>query len=441
MKTAALARWLIVIDNSIGLGSLTFMSTKPQPRYLNFALLVSASIILPFAFLSLSAPFAQVMPMNDVLLYGWWLQLMQQGQPVFGIAQPFVYPYPSLAPMWLALLLGGSSGILVGWCSLIALLNVLAIGFLTSWGRGGKRSFYAAWVWVCYLLLLGPAGIARIDAVAAALAVIGIVLFARGKTFGAMVLFTAGAWVKIWPFALALAAFISSKSKKILAYGATLVVSLVLLFAFFTGGNSNVFSFIFTQSGRGIQVESTIATFWLWAAKLGLGNSGIYYDKEIITNQVYGDFVELVSVLMTPIMFGALAITIWLGFKALKANANQHQLFTAVAMTGVLDLIVFNKVGSPQFMCWIVVPLIAWVYFGLSTPKWLLAAFGAVALFTNLVYPVFYIDLMALGYLSVSLLTIRNLALIALLIWANRQLIALGNGRSLEAEPKSSVTL
>lgn len=413
------------------------MSTRPQPNYLNFALLVSASVTLPFAFLSLSALFAQVMPMNDVLLYGWWLQLMQQGQPVFGIAQPFVYPFPSLAPMWLALALGGTSGILVGWCSMIALLNVLAIGFLTSWGRGGKLSFYSAWVWVCYLLLLGPAGIARIDAVAAALAVIGIVLFARGKTFGAMVLFTAGAWVKIWPFALALAAFISNQAKKMMAYGATLVVSVVLLFAFFTGGNSNVFSFIFTQSGRGIQVESTIATFWLWAAKLGLGNSGIYYDKEIITNQVYGDLVEPVSALMTLVMFGALAITAWLGFKAFKANANQNQLFAAVAITGVLDLIVFNKVGSPQFMCWLVVPLLAWVYFGLSTPKWLLFCFGAVALLTNLVYPVFYIDLMALGYLSVSLLTVRNLLLVLLLIWANRQLVALGKGDSLEIKPKS----
>ena len=366
------------------------------------------------------------MPMNDVLLYGWWLQLIQQGQQVFGIAQPFVYPYVSLLPMWLALFLGGSAGILVGWCCLVAALNVLAIGFLTNWGSGSRRSFVAAWFWLSYLLLLGPAGIGRIDAIAAAIAVIGVVAFARGKLITAVTLFTLGAWIKIWPFALAVAAFIADKQRKVMAYAFSGVIALVFLFAFFAGGNSSVLSFVFTQGDRGIQIESPIATVWLWLAKLKLANAGIYFDKEIITNQISGDLVDVFSKLMTPIMFGALAITVWLGIKAYKAGVERNSIFAAVALTAVLDLIVFNKVGSPQFMCWIAVPVVAWIYFGEKISMLPAIAIGAIALLTNLVYPIFYLDLMGLGDLSVSLLTIRNLLLIALLVWANVRLTKLG---------------
>ena len=427
MNTAARAFWIFVMNNSIGLDTLTTMTASSQRlifgvRYMSLALLISANLVLPFVMLSVSEFFNRVMPMNDVLLYGWWLQLIQQGQPVFGLAQPFVYPYVSLLPMWIAVLLGGPAGILVGWCSLIAILNATAAGFLTNWGRGSKRSLLAAWFWLGYLALLGPAGVGRIDAVAAALAVIGIVAFAKGRVFTAASLFTAGAWVKIWPFALAIAAFISEKNKKAVAYAASAVVSAAFLFAFFAGANANVLSFVFTQGGRGIQIESPIATVWLWLAKFGLANAGIYYDKEIITNQISGDLVDLISSLMTPVMFFALAITIWLGHRAFKNGAPRNSVFAAVALTAVLDLIVFNKVGSPQFMSWVAVPVVAWIYFELKV-SWLPAiAVASIALLTNLVYPIFYLDLMGLGDTSVILLTTRNLLLIAMLIWANLKL-------------------
>jgi hypothetical protein len=48
-----------------------------------------------------------------------------------------------------------------------------------------------------------------------------------------------------------------------------------------------------------------------------------------------------------------------------------------------------------------------------------------IAATTNLVYPVFYMDLMGLGDLSVILLTIRNALLIAMLVYANVRLGAL----------------
>lgn len=398
------------------------MTAQAKNRLVHLGLLVSVNVALPYLMLSVSAVFDRVMPFNDVLLYGWWLQLIQQGEPIFGLAQPFVYPYVSLLPMWLAQLLGGPAGILVGWCSLLAILNSVATGFLISWGRGSNRSFVAAWFWVAYLALLGPSGLGRIDAIAAGLAVIGVVAFSKGRNFAAASLFTFGAWIKIWPFALAIAAFISSARKRILASACSAVISSVLLFAFFAGANANVFSFVFTQGDRGIQIESPIATVWLWLAKFGVGNAGIYYDKEIITNQISGDLVDLVAKLMTPLMFGALLITAWLGYRAFKVGVNRHVLFATISLTAVLDLIVFNKVGSPQFMSWLAVPAIAWIFLELKITWFPAVALGLIALLTNLVYPVFYLDLMGLGDVSVVLLTARNALLIAMLIWANLQL-------------------
>jgi hypothetical protein len=125
---------------------------------------------------------------------------------------------------------------------------------------------------------------------------------------------------------------------------------------------------------------------------------------------------------MTPIMFFALAITAALGIRAFLAGAERNAIFAAVALTGVLDLIVLNKVGSPQFMAWLAVPVCAWIIFKLPRVKFLVGASLALALLTGLIYPVFYIDFINLGDLGLTLVTVRNLLLIAVLVWANIQL-------------------
>lgn len=390
----------------------------------NFLALFALAFLTPFTMLAVSTGFELVLPMNDVLLYGYWLQQMELGAPLLGISGEFVYPYPSLLPMWLAKLIGGPAGILVGWTALVAILNSIAIGFLTSWGSGGRRAMLAGLFWVGFLLLLGPAGVGRIDAIASAVSVFGLVALAKDRIALAVALFTFGAWVKIWPFVLAVSAFIADSRKRIITYSVISVLAGILIFALAAGANSNLFSFVTKQGGRGIQIESPIAMFWIWAAKFGAADTGIYYDKEIITNQVYGALVSEVALLMTPAMFIALAITIWLAIRAHRAGAPRQLLFATTSLTAVLDLIVFNKVGSPQFITWLAIPMIALLIFG-AKQLWLpTCGLLLIAFTTNLVYPIFYMDLMALGDLSVALLTLRNLLLIAMLVYAN---IRLGN--------------
>jgi hypothetical protein len=336
--------------------------------------------------------------------------------------------------MLLAKLFGGQSGILVGWATLVALLNSLAVGTLTAWGRAGKSAMLAALFWVSFLLLLGPAGVARIDAISAAVSVFGLVALSKDRIVLAISLFTFGAWIKIWPVALAVSAFISAKKKLLVVYAAVLSVAAVLTFALAAGANSSLFSFILKQGSRGIQIESPIAMIWIWAAKFGVADTGIYYDKEIITNQVYGSQVELISFLMTPAMFFALAITVLLGYRAIRAGADRNQVFAAMSLTAVLDLIVFNKVGSPQFMAWLTIPMMALILFK-AKKLWLpITGLLLIAFTTNLIYPILYIDLMGLGDLSVVTLTLRNLLLIAMLVHAN---LRLGELSKKESQPNA----
>lgn len=402
-------------------------------KRLNFIALFSLAFATPFLLLAYSNLFEQVLPMNDVLLYGYWLQQIQLGEPPFGLAQDFVYPYPALLPMWLAKLIGGPAGILVGWTALVAILNSIAIGFLTSWGSGGRKAMLAGTFWVTFLLLLGPAGIGRIDSIAAAVSVFGLVAFSKGRVALAVSLFTFGAWIKIWPFALALSAFISDTRRRIAAYAITAVVAAALIFAVAAGANASLFSFVMTQGLRGIQVESPIAMIWIWAAKLGAPENaaGIYYDKEIITNQVYGSFVTEISMIMTAVMFFALAITVWLAIRAAKSGAGRNELFALTALTAILDLIVFNKVGSPQFMSWLALPILALIIFGVQRLWIPITGALLIAVTTNLVYPISYMDLMGLGDFSVTLLTIRNLLLIGLLVYANVRLGSLSKKQTL----------
>jgi hypothetical protein len=384
--------------------------------------MLALGLILPFALLAYSEIFEQVMPMNDVLLYGWWLQEMQQSGSIFGIGQPFVYPYLSLVPMWLAAFLGGPAGILIGWCTLISILNVIVIIGITNWGRGSKESFIAILFWLIFVILLGPVAIARIDSIAVALALLGLAAYVRKKLVLSTALFTVGAWIKIWPFVLVLSSFLAEKSKRTVAITVSLVVSAIVFIPVAMGAGPSLFSFVATQVGRGIQVEAPIALPWLWAAKFGVGNSAIYFDEKIITNQISGDGSAFISNLMTPIMFLAIAITAVLGARAYLAGAERNAVFAAVSLTGVLDLIVFNKVGSPQFMAWLAVPVCAWIIFKLSKTKLLVFAALALSLLTGLIYPVFYINFINLGEVGLALITARNLLLIALLVWANIQL-------------------
>ena len=369
----------------------------------------------------------QTAPFNDVNLYGYWVDQVTLNHGLLGVNEAWVYPFPALAPMAIADYFGATTGVLTGWIILVCLLHLVALSAVVDWGRANASAYKAAGFYLLFLVILGPVAIGRIDAVAAFFAILGVVQIRHNRPRMAMAIFTMGAWIKIWPVAAAIAVFSATKSKTRLILVAFATTASILAVGVLLGGNEKLLSFVSMQGTRGLQVESVFATFWVWAAKFGAPGAGIYFDNQLVTNQVSGAFSAEIAWLLGLVLPGALAITIFLGLRAYRAGAETKHLFVATFLTATLDLIVFNKVGSPQFELWLVVPLMAGILFGL--PNWRLPVFigSGIALLTNLLYPIFYMDLMALGWLGTAILTLRNALLIALLVWANLRLTKLAN--------------
>jgi hypothetical protein len=300
-------------------------------------------------------------------------------------------------------------------------LNTAAILLMVRPATNGKifSGTHASWAFVAALFLLGPVAVSRIDSVSAALAIFGLVAISRNSTGVAAALFTIAGWIKIWPIAL-FVAMVAAFKKRVQVFVVATLISASIIAVGVIAGETKVFSFVTQQQERGIQIESVTATPWMWLAKFG--SADLFFDDVVLTNQVSGALVQELASISNYLLFGALGITFFLAIRAVRAGRDRTQVFVLAALTGVLDLIVFNKVGSPQFMIWLAVVLVALVYFGINKSKLALVIGAAILLLTQLVYPIFYVELLGLETMPLGLLTLRNLLLVALLIWANLQL-------------------
>ena len=392
-----------------------------QVAVLRTSSLVAASFLVHLWALTASKLFPDAISFGDLSLYDYWAYQVDNGTGVYGLVTEWFYPALAFVPIWIA----GALNLVsyeVSWLAVVFVLNTAAVLLMVRReSNGGLFSgTYASWAFLSALLFLGPVAVSRIDSVSAALAILGLVAIYRNATGIAAALFTIAGWIKIWPVAL-FAAMIAVFKKRLQAIIVATTISASIIGIGLLAGGTKVFGFVLQQQERGIQIESVMATPWMWLAKFGSAN--IFFDDSILTNQVSGPLVQELAAVSNYLLFIALAITVFLAIRAVRAGRNRTQVFALAALTGVLDLIVFNKVGSPQFMIWLAVPLVALVYFGINKSKVALAMGAAILLLTQLVYPVFYIELLGLEIMPLGLLTVRNLLLVALLVWANTQLL------------------
>jgi len=379
-------------------------------------------------------------PMGDITTaYQPWLEQMQGSGLLLGLTATWVYPFPNLlfefAPTWLPTWLGYQTA----WLTVVTALDLTAAGVIlwTTFGGkhavSGRRARWGVATWAGLLLALGPTSISRLDTPSVALAVIAVVLWLRGRQVPAIGLMALAVWFKVWPVAL-LAGMVVSARHRLRAIGTVSAVGLgVLGIGALLGSLANVLSFVTMQSGRGIQIESPWAAPWLWGGVLHLPDSGLYYDNQMKTFQVIGEASHTLAALLGPVMYVALGITIFLGWAAARRTRNENKLLEIVAwvgFTGALDLIVFNKVGSPQYYGWLIAPVLLAVL--ASLPRWRFAVIGAfvVLVLTQLVYPVAYDAILASDAGATALLTLRNAVAIALLVHANLRLGAIGKERA-----------
>lgn len=378
------------------------------------------AFVLVHLFLGLICLTSPSLPMGDVtLVYAFWTQQALDGGHWVGIDSQWVYPLVALVPM-LASATFGWDFYASTWLTLVMAIDAAAFAVLLHRGRPGRATVPAAWWWIAFLLAVGPVALGRIDSFATAVGIMGVLVIVGRPVLGS-VLLTLGAWIKVWPAALVAGAVIALRSRLTVLTAAVATSAVVLLVGLILGGGGSLFSFITQQSGRGLQIESPLATVAMWMAWAGDGTS-IYYDRAILTYQLQGPGVDAAAALSTPLLVIAVATITALGvFGAWRRRAPSVLLPPLLlALTSVL--ILFNKVGSPQFAGWLAVPVI----FGLVTsridfgrsfrvPAVLSLVIGGL---TQVVYPYLYGKLLGLDTVLLIALTARNVLYLVLVAWA-----------------------
>jgi hypothetical protein len=340
------------------------------------------------------------------------------GRQIVGITEPWVYPVLALIPMLAAWLFEAAVSYTPAWAILVTLVDAVAFAVLLGDARSRGRALAAAF-WLTFMVALGPVGMYRLEGITVPLAIMGCLWLVRRPWLGSALL-AAGTWIKVWPAALLAAAVVAVRRRLAIVGGAVIVSAATIAVVLALGGGRYLFGFISDQTGRGLQIEAPVSAVYLWFSALDVFGSQVYYSSDLLTFQVTGPGVDAVVALMTPLLAASVLALLLLGVWGERRGAHIVRLYPALAFALVLAFIVVNKVGSPQYMTWIVAPLV----YGLVVDRatWLRPAAFAVAagLLTQIVYPIYYNFLMtdhpAPGV--VALLTARNLALVVMFAWS-----------------------
>ncbi|PPF83361.1 hypothetical protein C5B96_08320 [Subtercola sp. Z020] len=443
---------------------------------------VFAAIHLWLGYVGLTAP---TLPWGDVTaVYDTWVNNGFKGYWV-GIDGPWVYPLLALVPMVAAMALG--SGLYgTTWLLLVTLANGLVLAFILysrattvapdsahapsvgagAGAPGAPRAmstvaapaaaapptaappaatphvvapaavapdarptgfapnirFVAAWWWLLFLLLLGPVALGRIDTFEVALVIVGLLLAIRRPAV-AGVLLAAATWVKVWPIAMVVALMIAVKRRWTLAIAAAATAAVIAGVGLALGAGANLVSFVTQQTGRGLQIEAPVSTPWMWLAYLRLPGSVVYYDQDILTFQVKGNGAPIADVLTTPLLALAVLAVLLLGIWVVRTGASVTAVLPPLALALVTALIVFNKVGSPQFMLWLTAPVILGLIWQGRRFRLFAIITAVLGALTQIIYPYYYDWLISLDTFMLLTLTVRNVLVCVLFVLAVRALL------------------
>ncbi len=388
-----------------------------------------AGFVLAHLWLGMLALYAPGQPLGDVTsVYRYWIvDYAFAGHGWVGIDTVWVYPIVAILPM-IAAAAFGPDFYASTWLSLVMAIDAIAFAVVVARGRrlGAPAT---GWWWIGFLVALGPVAVGRIDAITVPVALVGmLLLLTRPALAGALL--AVAAWIKVWPAALVAAAVLALRDRLRVLLAAVAVSLVVLIVALSLGSGANVLSFVSQQTGRGLQIEAVIATPWMWDATLGAGHSRVYYDTSILTFQLQGPGVPTAAALATPLLALSALALLALGALAMRRGRDAGEVLPPLVLALTVALILFNKVGSPQFATWLAVPVVFGLLAhaaGLASSFRVPAVLGLViAGLTQAVYPYLYHELLGVPNLvMVMVLTARNVLYLALFAWAVVALVEL----------------
>ena len=383
-----------------------------------------------FFFLFMMIYVVQGQAFSDTNIYRDWALGGFRDENLVGLPSPWVYPILALLPIAIAGVAGPGPFLLI-WVLMITALNGLAVVKLTDWGKK-HAAIRAAWWWMGFVFLMGWLGFARVDGLTAPIVLIALA-YGAAQPFVASVLLSVATWVKVWPAAVLLALLTVVRKRLLVVAAGAAVTAVVAGSALALGVGPKLLNFLTAQGDRGMQLEATFTTPWLWLSVLHIDGSHMYMNTDINSMQVDGPGTAVMSFLMQPLLILAALLVVVLIFWALhngkrNGGADRTELLLAGSLTMATAFVVFNKVGSPQFMVWLA-PAVA-VGLAHSWKHWRMPAVMLIliAIATFFIYPLFYDALSHNNPLMALVLTIRNILLVVLFCWSVRRLYLLGKG-------------
>lgn len=360
---------------------------------------------------------------SDTEQYRQWATAGYNPSDLDGKISPWVYPVLAQLPIFLANIAGPDLYLLV-WTLIITALNAAALAFLTS-GTRRTTGIAPAWWWLFFTIFMGYLSFARVEGITGPI-VLAALLVAAQRPVVAGVLLSIATWIKVWPAAVLVPIMIASRKRVQMLLAGMAVTAVVAAGTWLSGGAAHLLDFLTNQGERGMQLEATFSTPWVWLSVLGLADSRIADNVAINSTEVYGPGASVAAMLMQPLLvlaaLGGAVLLTW----ALRNGAEREELFLEGALLMTTAFVVFNKVGSPQFIIWLAPVVVAGLTHDWHRWKVPAALLMGIAMATFIIYPLFYTPLIHANPLMAAVLTARNVLLVVLLWWSVQRTLELG---------------
>ncbi|WP_342028163.1 hypothetical protein [Arthrobacter alpinus] len=364
---------------------------------------------------------------SDTQQYRQWALLGYNPSDLGDVISPWVYPLLAQLPIFAANMFGPSL-YLLGWTLIVIALNALGMVFLTR-GKRSHSGIAPAWFWLFFTMFMGFLSFARVEGITTSLVLIAL-LYAVERPIVAAFLLSAATWIKVWPAAVIAPLLIASAKRVQIFLTGVAVTAAVAAVAVLTGAGSHLLDFAINQGDRGMQLEATFSTPWVWLSVFNIGGSKIADNVAINSTEVYGPGAEIAATLMQPLLIVATLTGALLMLWALRRGAQREELILEGSLLMVTAFIVFNKVGSPQFIIWLLPVVVAGLVHDWDRWKIPATLLMGIAFTTFIIYPLFYTPLIHANPIMAAVLTIRNVLLVTLLVWAVQRTVELGKSAS-----------
>ncbi len=348
---------------------------------------------------------------QDVRYYQGWAAVVAGG--AFPAHDPtWQYPPGAGALLWLPRLFGSDYDAAFHWLTLAADAAIMAMLVRAARRRGAGPA--GPWLWTATAPLLGSVAIySRYDVLVAVFAVAAVLAMAARPAVGGL-LAGLGAVVKVWPGLILFGAPPRRRGGWSAVASAVGMAGAALAVFHLTMANS--LSFVRTQGGRGVEIESIFATPFLVGRWLGwTGRTQFRYGSVEFVGPGVG-VAGLAALVATALAFG------WMLLWRLRARAWTPATAVDAALTATLLFIVVSRVISPQYMIWVLALAAAALCVPGSSQRPVAALLVAVAGLTQLEFPVVFEGIKAGQLAPSAVLLARNALLVATTGYAMRRL-------------------